>query len=207
MESKEIREIEYNRHSTIAKMLDTQDLAKVSRILEVGCHVGFSTHVFAKEAILENKEYVGIDIDADALREAEMKKSEFGWDNVQFRKLSLFDLDNLFFEEFDLVITEEVLEHTDIIKSLKCIWPVLKPHGLLIFSVPYKETKECGKRWGHKVYGLDERKIKKILEETGFSLDRFTILDVIWPPPEPSEKVLFVKANKVRKRIQAHACK
>lgn len=195
-EPKEIQEIEYSRHLTISRMIDAQKLRKISKILEVGCHVGFSTYVFVEEGVLRNREYIGIDIDEEALVQAEKKKAELGWNNIQFRKLSLFEINRFFYEEFDLVIAEEVLEHMDIHNALKCIWLVLKPCGSLVFSVPYKETKECSERWCHKICDLNETKIQEILIKTGFSLERFVIKDIVWPTPEPSEKILFANAKK-----------
>lgn len=195
---KDIQEIEYKRHSNVLRVLEAEDLARISKILEIGCHVGFSTYVFSEEGLIKGKEYLGIDIDEVSVQKAEKKKAEFGWSNVRFMKLSLFDMNRVFAEEFDLVIIEEVLEHLDTLdKALKCIWQVLGLHGLLVLTVPYRETKEQGKRWAHKTYFIDKRKMRETLKKTGFSTERFTILDLTWPPPDASEKVLFARARKV----------
>lgn len=195
---KEIQEIERKRHSNVLRMLEVEDLTKIANILEIGCHVGFSTYVFLEEGLLKDKEYLGIDIDESSLRKANEKKAEFGWINVRFMKLSLFDMNRVFSEEFDLVVVEEVLEHLDSINEpLKRIWQALRPHGLLILSVPYRETMEQGKRWGHKTYSIDEKEVRETLRKTGFSSERLTILDLAWPPPDAPEKVLFVRARKV----------
>jgi len=195
---KEIQEIEHKRHSNVLRMLEVEDLTKIANILEIGCHVGFSTYVFLEEGLIRDKEYLGIDIDERSLRKADEKRAEFGWSNVRFMKLSLFDMNRIFSEEFDLIVVEEVLEHLDSINEpLKRIWQVLRPHGLLVLSVPYRETMEQGKRWGHKAYSIDKREMREILKKAGFSSERLTILDLTWPPPDAPEKVLFIRARKV----------
>jgi len=199
-EPAEIRTIEYSRHRTVLDMLTANEIKTSRKILEIGCNVGFSTYVFWREGLLKNKIYLGIDSDDKAIRKAISKAQEFSWQEIHFKTLSLEDAKKVYLGEMDIVIAEEILEHTCIKSSLTEIWTILKPGGVLVFSVPYKEKKSIGKKWGHLVFDLNEEKIGQLLNRTNFLSKKFYVKTLVWPRPDLPEKVMFVKTRKINRK-------
>ena len=98
---------------------------KFNQALDVGCGVGSNFQVLKKYS----KNVIGIDF---------FDKSIFYCKPLGYTSLHKMDATNLKFKDnsFDLILCSDVLEHLNDIKAIKEITRVLRPHGLLIFSVP-----------------------------------------------------------------------
>lgn len=77
-----------------------------ARILDIGCNAGFYTFELARRGA----QVLGIDMDERYLRQAEWANSQFGFEAVQFRKASVYEIGTLGFRP-DLVVFMGVFYH------------------------------------------------------------------------------------------------
>lgn len=105
-----------------------------TRLLDFGCGNGANTVLFADEV----EEIVGVDVEAQRVREATAFAQQAGLDHVKYL---LYDGLDLPFpdDSFDHAISYEVLEHTDDDgAALEELARVLAPHAMLTLTVPNK---------------------------------------------------------------------
>ncbi len=99
------------------------------RLLDAGCSYGYGTRFFSNKA---NETY-GIDVDEDSLKVAQ---SRYPHINFSYSMLEDTKFDDEF---FDVIIMNDVLEHTeDKIRTLSEMYRILKPGGKIIISTPHK---------------------------------------------------------------------
>lgn len=116
-----------NKPLTRAKK--TLELAEGEKILDIGCYIGYMSHLLAQK----HKEVIGIDVLPSNIQIA---KEKFKLPNLKFM---VMDAEELSFpnESFDCVILTEVIEHIEnpslLLKKIK---GVLKEDGFLIVSSP-----------------------------------------------------------------------
>jgi len=142
---------------------DMLNHSRTKCILDIGCAEGFITSFLSQPPAY----VVGIDLD----RSIKIAKSK-----VRDADFIYATITHLPFRDkcFDAVTLLEILEHlpNPILKDgIKKVDRVLKPGGILLISVPYKEqityTRciHCGKLtplWGH-LHSLDEYKVTSLL--------------------------------------------
>jgi ubiquinone/menaquinone biosynthesis C-methylase UbiE len=172
-----------NRQKRRSELVSKCIPSSTKKIIDIGCAEGFTT----KYMIDKDRFVVGIEINFDNLRIAKHNVKEVYYINGSIDFLPFTD------EFFDATTILEVLEHlpTELqIKGLQEANRVLKSHGTLIISVPYKEqityTKciHCNKdtpRYGH-LHTLDENKIASLLpQEYSFQLkEKFNIPHMVY---------------------------
>ncbi|MGA2297281.1 MAG: class I SAM-dependent methyltransferase [FCB group bacterium] len=99
------------------------------KILDGGCSYGYGTRFFR----LKSKETYGIDSDENQISVAKLR-----YPDIHF-KVSRLESTSFESEFFDVIILNDVLEHTtDKIKSLSESFRILKTNGLIIISTPHK---------------------------------------------------------------------
>lgn len=99
-------------------------------VLEVACGRGFMSHWFAKQPKVTS--VLGIDIDAAAIADAEAISQTDQLANINFKILSVYDL-NLLEGPFDIIYLRFILIHlTNPIAALRAIYNNLKPNGVMI---------------------------------------------------------------------------
>lgn len=138
---------------------------------DFACGTGYGSVLISDKA----SKVVGADLDIEvitAIRDRYVNKT-----NVSFLNENLLNLkgENL----FNSIISFETIEHfdeTEINKLLKIFARSLKENGQLIFSTPYmQERSEAAMKLGfHLTFYIDEIKINRWLEESGFKLELIT---------------------------------
>jgi ubiquinone/menaquinone biosynthesis C-methylase UbiE len=101
------------------------------RILDVGCGDGFYLHILSNLGL--KLKLIGVDFDPNALESAKdnLKKDIPLYQADLMKKLPFTD------KSFDKIIVSEVIEHLpNDLKGLREIYRVLKPGGIVVFSVP-----------------------------------------------------------------------
>jgi SAM-dependent methyltransferase len=104
-------------------------LASNKRVLDLGCNVGYWTHLLSKKSSMA----FGVDVSRSATGEAQRR---YGGEGVHF---SLVDGVSLPFEDdqFDLVVSFEVIEHvTDLTAYLSEVKRVLTSGGTVLLTTP-----------------------------------------------------------------------
>lgn len=129
------------------------------KVLVCGCGSGYETEFYGESA----DSLIGVDLDLDALKHAKEKYSAFTFIYHDIKDLPFLT------EEFDVVVSFEILEHfhpSEVLTVLKEVKRVLKPGGQFIGSTPrmkdhtrhYPELKE-----GDHCVLYAEMELKKIL--------------------------------------------
>jgi len=139
---------------------ENKDLMK-GKILYLGCNTGTSLVILSPYC----DELVGVDINKEALKEAEklIKKEKIS--NIKLVQANIL---NMPFEdnEFDGVYALQILEHIypeDMDKTLKEIKRVLKPKGICIAEFPTPTSKDY-KIKEHVFFFENEAKIRAVFE-------------------------------------------
>jgi len=155
----------------------------------------FAGDILAPEIIKLSKKYIGefvLDVGAGSGALVSRIPNAIGIDLApKGPKVIKGDISKMPFEnkKFDTVFATEVIEHlsNDILDNgLKEIARVLKPGGILIATIPYREDikqnmvvcPKCGEKFhrvGH-IQSFDETKIKNILEKRGFKIIKIQAL-------------------------------
>lgn len=142
-----------------------------SQILDVGCGTGYMSVLLAKQGF----RVTAIDIRKESLVCFETQAKIYGIRQIHG------DLFHLHLEPVEAILCQEVLEHIQDLKSaLQKIASFLKPGGVGLFCVPYRENLEakkvqcpsCGLRVhknGH-VHSFTEHSFPEILQEAGFCI-------------------------------------
>lgn len=153
----------------IAKVFDFMaeiPLAPRLKICDFGCGAGWSTNLLNTFG-----ETTGVDL--SDVRDA----------RARYPACTFISADVLAWnapsEEFDLVVSMEVLEHIDTLaqsKYLSAALRILKPRGHLILTTPHRRTMEAipggGRTWTNQPLEnwLSARQLKTLLCETGFQV-------------------------------------
>jgi 2-polyprenyl-3-methyl-5-hydroxy-6-metoxy-1,4-benzoquinol methylase len=120
-------------------------LPRQSRVLDVGCGVGYGAFLMAEAGAAE---VVAVDRDAETLAFAALT---FRHERVQYVKTDIENEQFLFqANEFDAVTAFEILEHLEHLEAVvRNIASCLVPRGLLFCSapvIPTMETNKCHKQ-------------------------------------------------------------
>jgi trans-aconitate methyltransferase len=86
-----------------------------SHVLDIGCGHGFITRD------LPGNNIIGVDISAEAIKQAKQYEN----DNISFIKASIFQLNHIFSQEFDLIIITGTLYQQYIGNSLTLIYLII----------------------------------------------------------------------------------
>lgn len=105
------------------------NIGEGKKVLEIGCGTGTLTRYLAGTGAL----IIATDLDERFLKFARDKVLS---QEVQFQVANAETLENFLPDSFDVVCGVSILHHLDISLSLKNIWRVLKPGGIMAFSEP-----------------------------------------------------------------------
>lgn len=165
------------------KML-CNDLNSGISVLELGCGTGY----FTKELVKTKANIIAIDISPELLESA---KKNVGEGNIQY---VLGNACSMPFEDsvFDVILGSSVLHHLDIDSALKEVFRVLKKNGIILFTEPNMLNPQIALQKNipfiKKIMGdsPDETaffrwRIRKKLEETGFTLVKAKPFDFLHP--------------------------
>jgi ubiquinone/menaquinone biosynthesis C-methylase UbiE len=146
--------------------------------LDVGCGEG----VFSRELGLRGYNVTGVDLDPEAILAAQKNAETLGVD-IQF---VVGDATQLPFADssFDQAISTDVIEHVpDPLVALRDIRRVLKPGGTFVVTVPTPkylaqpffnhDFSQHLKNIGHIHHGWFYEDFAKMLEASGFRIDRY----------------------------------
>lgn len=135
---------------------------------DFACGTGYGSVLISDKA----SKVIGADLDNEVI--VTIKERYKNKTNVAFLNENLL---NLKFENlFNTIISFETIEHfdeQDIKKLLKIFTRSLKENGQLIFSTPYMQDRsEAAMKLGfHLTFYIDEIKINKWLNESGFKIE------------------------------------
>ena len=103
-----------------------RELCSATHVLDIGCGHGFITRDLPGESI------IGVDISSEAIKQAKQYKN----DRITFHTASIFALQNIFIETFDLILITGVLYKQYIGNSLPLIYTIidklLSNRGILV---------------------------------------------------------------------------
>lgn len=125
---------------------------RFTKVLDAGCGPGQFAFYLAKK--YPRAKFTGYDFSEQDIGKCQDKKQELKLDNVQFKQLDLFKLNEE--EQYDLIYTIDVLEH--IVGNLKIIGNLdraLKNGGIFYIAMPNEKN--------HR-YLLPEKYFKKYIE-------------------------------------------
>ena len=151
--------------------------------LEIGCGTGNFTESFA----MSGANLLALDISEDLLKLARERHLPSTVDFI-CQPIETLDMP----ETFDAIIGSSVLHHLEISSSLKMIYRLLKPGGIIAFAEPnmlnpqimlQKNIPWIKKRVGDSPdeTAFYRRQIQSLLKQTGFELIEVTPLDWLHP--------------------------
>ena len=153
------------------KMLNSKVPKWSKRVLDVGCGNGELICMLAEK---EHK-CVALDLSENRLAKFKDRARKLGVAQIQGDSTNIPLQDS----SIDLIMCSEVLEHIkDYEKVLKQMNRILKPHGRIVVSVPYKEElteivcPHCGKRfvpYGH-LHSFDKNKLFSRMNHCEFNV-------------------------------------
>jgi len=133
------------RYLAIQKLL-SPIIKQCDYILDVGCGVGDHLIKFAQRC--PDKTFVGIDIDAELINNANRRVKYKGLKNLSFDIENCSEIDHE--QTFDLIYSVDTLEHiedvSDVVARLK---RALRPNGYIAIHVPNREQKRHFSRMAH----------------------------------------------------------
>lgn len=110
------------------------------RILDIGCNNGTDLFSFSK-LINKKHEYVGLDIDKQAISLANKHAKNEKLDNFKFYCMNIIEQDTAHLGKFDIILSSEVIEHIynhDLF--LKKIYAMLNKEGYVMLTTPNKDN-------------------------------------------------------------------
>jgi len=153
------------------RMLLSKVPIKSKKVLDIGCGNGELISMLAEEGHV----CVALDLSENRLSKFKDRATNLGVAQVQGDVINI-PLRN---SSIDIIMCSEVLEHIkDYEKVLKEMNRVLRPHGKIIVSVPYKEElmemvcPHCGKRFvphGH-LHSFDKSILFSSMDHCGFNV-------------------------------------
>lgn len=115
------------RHHTIARLVPRG----MQKIIDIGCGLGYLDYLLAKQG----KSITGVDISLESLNTFRDIAEQY---NIKQIHASLFDL---YKTNYDMVISQEVLEHLENYEqAIEKMKTFIKNNGYVLFCVPYKEN-------------------------------------------------------------------
>jgi SAM-dependent methyltransferase len=176
---------EYPAYAKLSKILRSYIPPKV-RVLDLGCNKGLETMVISK-----TNSVVGIDFFSSFVRIARKRGVEAYV--MDFHQLK-------FFEEFDCVYANNVLEHARFPeKVIKKVHQALKKGGLFIIGMPLDGYNLRVKDPAH-FFRATEKDVFRLLEKEGFNIFRKEVIDTKkrwnWEIPPSNNKFLICVAEK-----------
>lgn len=150
------------------------------KCLDVGCGDGTITILLANK--YPEWQITGMDVDEREIETAKCRSHLWQMENVDFIQADLLKLNDLIScEDFDLIISLDVLEHVDDdVTFLKTINQLLKLGGTLVLHIPTKDQWHFLKRPylrphpDHVRTGYSEEEIIHKLERTDFKIFSIT---------------------------------
>lgn len=162
-------------------------IAKKDTVLDAGCNNGQNTFKLARLC----KKVTGFDKDYNALQIAKRDIKRKKINNIDLLELSLGDRLPFRDNSFDKVLFLAVLEHLNNRKTaISEVSRILKPNGLLLMSVPNKNTtwKKIQKDYGLNYYSDPDHKIEysksdinKFLSENNFRVIKISPVSLDMP--------------------------
>ena len=157
------------------KKIIKKDL-KSSKILEVGCGLGYLTYSLNKAGYNS----IGLDISKEAVSNA--------IDNYgnPFVAADLYEYSNLHQNEFDVIIFTEVIEHlNDITSFMNCLVQLLKTNGKIILTTPNKSFFPKDVLWATDLppvhnWWLSEESIVHIANKLNLSVSFFDFRKILF---------------------------
>lgn len=136
---------------------------------DFACGTGYGSVILSKKA----NSILGIDLNEKVISEITKRYSNIP--NVSFENKNLLEIN--FENQFDTIISFETIEHfteENIYKLLSLYNKALKSGGKLIFSTPYmqEESENAIKMGFHLTFYINEEKVEKWLNASGFSLEK-----------------------------------
>lgn len=125
-------------------------------VLDVGCGDGYITNILKAKC----KKIIGIDYSEEAVEEVRQKYGSIECHHMSSTNL-LFES-----ESFDKVICLELLEHLTVLqgkKTLKNIFRVLKPNGMIIGSTPIRTSRDSSPSTYAHIYEYSESELRDLL--------------------------------------------
>jgi len=183
-------------HRAHAKLLDA--VGSGNHVLDVGCSSGY----LARPLAARGNTIVGIELDADAARDAEAYCERVLVGDVETMELPLER------GSFDVVLLGDVIEHLrDPAGALARLRPLLRPGGRLVLSTPNVANwairlSLLAGRWRYTDRGILDRThthlftrgtLREAIERAGYAVDR---IDFSAPAPGGSD-VLDAAARRI----------
>ena len=163
----------HNKHKMIVRRMNAiLEQVKGPNVADVGCGTGLAAYILSGREDI--KKVYGIDIHEKAIEEA--KENNIGNNKAHFY---VGYAEELPFENeyFDTVIFAEALEHVaDPVSVFKEFNRILKSKGKVIITTPH-----IGKISKKHIRSMDERFVKKLLENNGFTIKKLDIIKNWYP--------------------------
>lgn len=158
----------------------TQLLDRDDRVVDIGVSYGLLSGVLLKT--VRPRYYCGVDVAGHLLDSAHrmMETNDIGGDGVEFRQLSIYDLDRELTSEIGptVVTVFEVLEHLpDAEHALETVARAVEPETAIFFTVPLLGRLEHV--WGHtSVFDVD--RIDRMCRRSGLTIQHAEALHNRW---------------------------
>ncbi len=181
------RYMNWKRFYSISKSFQ-QELRKLEgikrpiKVLDIGCGDGWMIYrLKARFDKAYELNFVGVDISELDIDFANKRKDYFSYEQCEFKKMDLNDL-SFNDEEFDIIISSEVIEHIQNYKILmEVLFRVLKNGGLVILTTPQQRGSIVARLLrliNQFLFGLIKKNINKydneIISDKERSLLRFS---------------------------------
>jgi ubiquinone/menaquinone biosynthesis C-methylase UbiE len=154
-----------SKRTIVTDLLKKNLNSKNLRILDIGCGTGRNL-----QALSELGSVWGIDNSKDAIMYCKKRG---------FKNAILGDAHNtkLKANSFDAITLLDVLEHTDHNKTLQEVYRLLKPHGLVVITVP--AYKKLWSQWDvvlHHKRRYTKKNLSEVLQKNFFSVKKISYL-------------------------------
>ena len=176
--SQQLNEEEKRRWQVLSAAIESQKLPSELQIGDFGCGRGWLSHFLGKYG-----QITGFDLSEKAIENARVS-----FPAVRFEQLNAEDeLPSEFLSRFDLLVSSEVIEHTDNqLKYLENACALLRAGGLLILSTPNGKWKNDFYREGRETWmqplenWRNGEELSTMLATQGFSLLSSTSFNSEW---------------------------